>query len=69
MDKETFDFGEALAYLKADFKVTNSKGNIYFMEDGKICCMTPDQYPDGHKSGIVKFYTEAILRNDWKLVE
>ena len=63
-----FDFGEALAYMKADFKVTNSRGNIYYIENDKIYCIPKAQYPKG-KREVVKFYTDAILANDWELLD
>ena len=63
-----FDFGEALAYMKADFKATNSRGNIYYMENDKVYCIPKVQYPKG-KREVIKFYTDAILANDWSLVE
>ena len=63
-----FDFGEALAYMKDDFKVTNSRGNIYYIENDKVYCIPKTQHPKG-KREVVKFYTDAILANDWSLVD
>ena len=63
-----FDFGEALAYMKADFKVTNSKGNIYYIEDNKMYCIPKSQYPNG-KREVVRLYADSIIANDWKLFE
>lgn len=62
-----FDFGEALAYMKADFKVTNSRGNIYYIENNKIYCIPKTQYPKG-KREVVKLYVDAILTDDWSLI-
>lgn len=63
-----FDFGEALAYMKADFKVTNAKGNIYYIENNKMYCIPKNQYPNG-KREVIRLYTDSIISNDWKLVE
>lgn len=63
-----FDFGEALAYMKADFMVTNSRGNIYYIDNNKIFCIPKDQYPKG-KREVVKIYSDAIIKNDWSLFE
>lgn len=66
MENICFDFGEALSFLKAGMKVTNSRGNILFMEDNKIYCIPKSQYPKG-KREEVKIYWDAVLKDDWKL--
>ena len=35
MEIKQFNFGEALSFLKSGLKVTNGRGNIYFMENNK----------------------------------
>ncbi|MDY2736825.1 hypothetical protein [Intestinibacter sp.] len=54
--------------MKADFKVTNSRGNIYYMENNKIYCIPKTQYPKG-KREVVKLYVDAILTDDWSLID
>lgn len=68
MEIKQFDFGEALSFLKSGLKVTNSRGNIFFMEEGKVYCIPRTQYPKG-KREEVKLYWDAILREDWSLFE
>ena len=36
MEVKQFDFGEALSFLKSGLKVTNPRGNVLFMENGKV---------------------------------
>lgn len=55
MELTQFDFGKALSFLKSGLKVTNPRGNILFMEDGKVYCIPKSQYPKG-KREEVKLY-------------
>lgn len=66
MENTCFDFGEALSFLKSGMKVTNSRGNILFMENNKIYCIPKSQYPKG-KREEVKIYWDAVLKDDWRL--
>ena len=66
MENACFDFGEALSFLKSGMKVTNSRGNILFMENNKIYCIPKSQYPKG-KREEVKIYWDAVLKDDWRL--
>lgn len=68
MEVKQFDFGEALSFLKSGLKVTNPRGNVLFMENGKVYCIPKAQYPKG-KREEVKLYWDAILRDDWSLFE
>lgn len=68
MEVKQFDFGEALSFLKSGLKVTNPRGNVLFMENGKVYCILKAQYPKG-KREEVKLYWDAILRDDWSLFE
>lgn len=68
MENNCFDFGEALSFLKCGLKVTNSRGNIFFMENNKIYCIPKSQYPKG-KREEVKLYWDSVLRDDWRLFE
>ena len=44
MEIKQFNFGEALSFLKSGLKVTNGRGNIYFMENNKVYCIPKAQY-------------------------
>ena len=55
MEVKQFDFGEALSFLKSGLKVTNPRGNVLFMENGKVYCIPKAQYPKG-KREEVKLY-------------
>lgn len=69
MENNCFDFGEALSFLKSGLRVTNSRGNIFFMgEDNKIYCIPKSQYPKG-KRQEVKLYWDSVLKDDWRLFE
>lgn len=68
MELTQFDFGKALSFLKSGLKVTNPRGNILLMEDGKVYCIPKSQYPKG-KREEVKLYWDAILREDWRLFQ
>lgn len=68
MEIKQFDFGEALFFLKSGFKVTNGRGNIYFMENNKVYCIPKAQYPKGRREEV-KLYWDAVLRDDWTLFE
>ena len=65
----TFDFQEALSYIKADMSVClniNGKERKYFLNDkGEIMC-TPNGNP--HLTYKVDtFHIDAVMSNDWKL--
>lgn len=49
MEVKQFDFGEALSFLKSGLKVTNPRGNVLFMENGKVYCIPKAQYPKGRR--------------------
>lgn len=68
MKKEQLSFGEAYALMKSGKKVTNSRGNILFIENDKVFCIPKAQYPKG-KREEVKIYWDAILKDDWKVFE
>lgn len=68
MEIKQFDFGEALSFLKSGLKVTNGRGNIYFMENNKVHCIPKAQYPKGRREEV-KLYWDAVLRDDWTLFE
>ena len=65
MDKQIFDFGEALSMMRAGMVVTNPTGRRYAMKDGKIVCYPkPDcnQYYE-----VVKWYPDAVMSEEWSL--
>lgn len=68
MENNSFDFGEALSFLKSGMKVTNSRGNVFLLEGDKVYCIPKSQYPKG-KREEVKLYWDAILKDDWRLFE
>lgn len=68
MEIKQFDFGEALSFLKSGLKVTNGRGNIYFMENNKVYYIPKAQYPKGRREEV-KLYWDAVLRDDWTLFE
>ena len=68
MEIKQFDFGEALSFLKSGLKVTNGRGNIYFMENNKVYWIPKAQYPKGRREEV-KLYWDAVLRDDWTLFE
>lgn len=68
MGIKQFNFGEALSFLKSGLKVTNGRGNIYFMENNKVYCIPKAQYPKGRREEV-KLYWDAVLRDDWTLFE
>lgn len=68
---ETFDFQEALSYIKADMPVylnIDGKERKYFLNDkGEIMCT-----PNGkeHLTYKVKqFQIDAIMSDNWKLID
>lgn len=66
-EMETFDFGEALAFLKADMAVVGPNGRVYKMENNKIMC-----YPDiinrpKQKREEINFKIDSILYEGWYL--
>lgn len=68
MKEELLSFGEAYALMKKGKKITNSRGNILFIEGNKVFCIPKSQYPKG-KREEVKIYWDAILKDDWKVFE
>ena len=69
MNKDNFDFGEALAYIKAGFVVSLTINNIerryYLNQFNEIVCV-----PNGKEHLLYKvrdFKIDAIMSNDWVL--
>lgn len=69
MDK--FDFGEALAYIKAGFIVSltlnNTERRYYLNQFNNIVCV-----PNGkeHLAYVISdFKIDAIMSNDWILID
>lgn len=71
MDKDTFDFGEALSWLKCGRAVTLTiKGveRIYYqLPEGDIVCIPNRKRHLSYK--IREFKIDAILSNDWKFID
>lgn len=70
MNKDKFDFGEALAYIKAGFVVSltlnGNERRYYLNQFNEIVCV-----PNGkeHLLYVVKqFYIDSIMSNDWILL-
>lgn len=68
MKDNQLNFGEAYALMKKGKKITNSRGNILFIESNKVFCIPKSQYPKGKREEI-KIYWDAILKDDWKVFE
>lgn len=64
--EKLLSFEEALVLLKQGYKITNSRGNILFIEGGKVYCIPKSQYPNGRRVEV-KLYWDAILKNDWRV--
>lgn len=69
MKTDTFDFGEALAYIKVGFVVgltINGKERRYYLNQfGDIMCT-----PNGKEHLTYKvntFHIDAVMSNNWKL--
>lgn len=66
----TFDFQEALSYMKAGFTVSLNLGTInrlYRIKGNDIICL-----PNGNEQLAYvchKMYVDAIMSDNWKLVE
>ena len=67
---DTFDFGEALAYIKAGMVVSLTLNGIerryYLNEDNKIVCV-----PNGKERLLYivnTFHIDAIMSDNWKLI-
>lgn len=69
MNKDTFDFGEALAYIKVGETVQITINGVcrrYYLKDNVIVCI-----PNGksHLEYKVKnFHIESVMSDDWELV-
>lgn len=68
METNSFDFGEALSFLKAGMRVVDPRGNVLFMENDKVYCIPKSQFPKGKREEI-KLYWDSVLKNNWKLFE
>ena len=66
MEITQFGFSEALSYLKRGLKVINPRGNILFIDNGKVYCIPKSQYPNGRREEV-KLYWDAILSDNWSL--
>lgn len=68
---DTFDFQEALAYIKSGMVVSltlNGVERIYHLnQNGEVICT-----PNGKEHLTYKvntFHIDAVMSNDWKLVD
>lgn len=68
MKGKQLNFGEAYILMRNGKKITNSMGNILFIENDKVYCIPKVQYPKG-KREEVRIYWDAILKDDWKVFE
>lgn len=68
MEEKQLGFGEAYNLMKHGKKITNSRGNILFIENDKVICIPKSQYPKGRREEV-KIYWDAILKDDWKVFE
>lgn len=66
---ETFSFGEALAFMKCDFKVIGPGGRVYCIENNKLVCYPKPKDRPKQKRYEVKLNVESILSNGWSLYE
>lgn len=67
---DTFDFQEALSFIKAGLVVSltlnNTERRYYLNQFGDIVCVPNGKEYLAYKANI--FYADAILSNNWKLV-
>ena len=59
-----FDFSEALSFIKTGFTVCldTDKHREYKLKEDKIICNVGDA-----EYTVTKFYTDAVMSNDWYL--
>lgn len=67
---DTFDFQEALSFIKAGMVVSltlnNTERRYYLNQFGDIMCVPNGKKHLAYKMNI--FHADAILSNNWKLV-
>lgn len=67
---DTFDFQEALSFIKAGLVVSltlnNTERRYYLNQFGDIVCVPNGKEYLAYKVNI--FYADAVLSNNWKLV-
>ena len=62
--KEKINFEQALSLLKQGKAISNSRGNVYFLTDGKVYSIPKLQCPNGQREEV-RIYWDAILKDDW----
>lgn len=71
MNKDTFDFGEALSWMQCDRAVTltlNGVERIYYMRsEGDIVCIPNRKKHLAYK--VKDFKIDAILSKDWNFID
>lgn len=66
MEKQVFDFGEALSMMRIGETVTNPSGRRYTMLKGSIVCYPKPNSNQHYK--VTKWFPDAVERTDWTLV-
>ena len=67
---ETFDFSEALSYLKSGMRVAltlKDKERHYYISNNAIYCVPNNRPFLTYK--VKKFELDAVLSEDWRLVQ
>lgn len=67
---DTFDFQEALSYIKAGMVVSltinNTERRYWLNQFGDIMCTPKGKEHLSYK--VQKFHIDSIMSNDWKLI-
>lgn len=66
MERQVFDFGEALSMMRIGEIVTNPSGRRYTMLKGSIVCYPKPNSNQYYK--VTKWFPDAVERTDWTLV-
>lgn len=71
MEKNTFDFGEALSWLNCDRAVVLTLGGVeriyYRRPDGSIVCIPNRKKHLSYK--VKEFKIDAILSEEWQFID
>lgn len=71
MNRDTFDFGEALSWMKCDRAVTLTLGGVeriyYQLPEGDIMCIPNRKKHLAYK--VKEFKIDAVLSDDWAFID
>lgn len=66
---ETFNFEEALSFLRAGMQVCDEANRIYVIKDGELICYPDYKNKPNFRRFVMSFKADWILNEKWHLYD